>query len=919
MKKKRFLRLIGISFLLFVQFSVQSVSQDKVKSQARVTKKTSKRTSPSENFIERWRRKKEDPKSKGVLLRFHSWPSKKQARAIINRLRRSGLKRTKTIERFKVWVFDWEVSTPDELKKSDKKFVLKPAEEATAVCERLPELSILKYCESDTLLYPASTDNQTEAGAGCMNEECLRGSGSQELSDLSHVINRSNEKEESCELVSSKHKLMDSTLSDYWAQELIGSDLLREELEKIPHPEKKNYIAVFDSRQGNDVQNDMNSHAVIVRNLISNEGTHAVLPELNDKISIFETFSNSAYLATADLLIRDEVPAFINNSMTWGNKLGIYEAFESMSPPAIIVTASGNNFPVPLGKMKDRASKGFNIITVGSLSPGGFVSDFSQSGEEVHILAPSDDYITSAKADGSYMQFGGTSGASPLVTGSLASFEWLSGYHPTAEEAKLLLEKTALPTLHIHEEPQTNGAGLLNAYKLGMMGKRLKEKCQDKDSSCFHEEIKKEENYVFEVDEENLESNIAITFSSCSRGRYSNSAPRIGCEDKQRVLRELRRAILLVPERRDLWETLSCIYKSEGFSQNGKVVDRIALSLGSREEIFSELNTLGITTGIRLVRGLKGEEGFQFLRDLLKSRGKSDIIKIEVALAAGDLGGAEGFQLLQTLSEDESASVRQGVVSAAGDLGGAEGFQLLQTLSEDESAAVRQGMASAAVNLGGAEGFQLLQTLSEGADDYVRMQVAKVAGSIGGPKGAQLLQTLSEDANDYVRRAVGNAAGSMGGLEGIQLLKQLSEDVSDYVRRGVGNAAGSIGGPEGMKLLEDFSEDTDADIRRGVAKVVAHMDGSEGVQLLKQLSKDENEYVREWVAFGAGRMGGLEGVGLLETLSKDENADVREWVVIGAGDIGGAEGMRLLEALSKDEVENIREKANKQLERLRPE
>ena len=61
-------------------------------------------------------------------------------------------------------------------------------------------------------------------------------------------------------------------------------------------------------------------------------------------------------------------------------------------------------------------------------------------------MAPGDYYLTSVDGDGNYRQFGGTSGATPLVTGSLAGFEWLSGYHPTAEEAKILLEKTAILT-----------------------------------------------------------------------------------------------------------------------------------------------------------------------------------------------------------------------------------------------------------------------------------------------------------------------------------------------------------------------------------------------------------------------------------------------------------------------------------------
>ena len=83
------------------------------------------------------------------------------------------------------------------------------------------------------------------------------------------------------------------------------------------------------------------------------------------------------------------------------------------------------------------------------------------------------------------------------MTGGLAGFEWLSGYHPTPEEAKFLLEQTAVPTIHsVFEDPKKNGKGMLNAYKLGIVAQRLKDKCNN-NHQCFKEEIKKSENYQF--------------------------------------------------------------------------------------------------------------------------------------------------------------------------------------------------------------------------------------------------------------------------------------------------------------------------------------------------------------------------------------------------------------------------------------
>ena len=212
------------------------------------------------------------------------------------------------------------------------------------------------------------------------------------------------------------------------------------------------------------------------------------------------------------------LPSFINVSLVWhGSSFG--KAFKSLSPPSIIVTAAGNDYPDPIRPEKVQTSKE-GAIVVGSMAPDGSRSNFSNTHKEVHISAPSDYYITSASdKKGTYTKFSGTSGATPLVTGSLSGFEWLAGYHPTAEEAKLLLAKTAIPTLSSNENPRTSGVGMVNAYKLGMVGKRLKATCGS-NISCFKEMI--------------------------------------------------RKAALLNPSNKELWRSVACIYDSSDFTENAK-------------------------------------------------------------------------------------------------------------------------------------------------------------------------------------------------------------------------------------------------------------------------------------------------------------------------------------------------------------
>ena len=764
-------------------------------------------------------REREEPKARGVILKFHRWPNSKKRRLIFKQLGKAGLKKTETIKSFKVWLFEWPKG-------------LRPVKKALEACENLPKMSILDYCEPDVLLpvnvhnwrdiktfqnerqwfFPEDVHSWRDVRASGTNLKNTFLSlfeiktvfadlkakfvlkalsklkiffsgykvfppflalGDKQTKDSSNIKTEaefcfdcpSSEKNrleslplnvKSCGLVPHSHNLMEGKLSDYWAQELIGSDLLREELKKTPAPRKRNWISVFDFPIG--------KHNIMVKNLISDDGAHAVLPELREgKVRLFETGFLWHYVQAASI-VKADPPSFINNSMGWGGEeydRNIYEAFQSLSPPSVLVVAASNDYPIKLERRKSQASKDFHAVVVGSLSPRGFVSTPFQEGEEVHILVPSDDYITSA-VSGRYKKFGGTSGATPLVTGSLAGFEWLSGYHPSGEEAKHLLEKTAIPTVHSHEQPQKNGVGMLNSYQLGMLAKRLKRKC-GKSSSCFKEEIKKEENYHFNVGE-GLHEDVDRAFPACSLEEgQREERQRASCEEKGWVFKKLRQAVLLSPEKRELWEALSCIYREGGFSVNAEGLDRIALSLGSRKELMAGLKKLA-------------EDGDWNVRG-------------HVARVVEKIGGREGFQLLKQLVEDEDRDVRIQVVYVAGEMGGTEGVQLLNQLVEDE-------------------------------DRDVRFQVAYAAGEMGGTEGVQLLNQLVEDEDRDVRFQVAYAAGEIGGMEGIQLLKQLAKDKDRNVRAQVAHTVGEMGGTEGTVILEKLSKDPDPDIQKIVNRIL---------------------------------------------------------------------------------------------------
>ena len=313
----------------------------------------------------------------------------------------------------------------------------------------------------------------------------------------------------------------------------------------------------------------------------------AILPEEQEIISSEDSYSQCK---------SNTLPSFINVSTTWGsqeNMAGL-SAFQALSPPSVIVTSAGsaaNSVPprYNVDPNKERGSKEFGAILVGSIDPYGNRSYFSQQGEEVAIVAPSNYQLSSADREGNYKKFSGTSGAAALVTGSLAGFSQLAGYQPTAEESKILLEKTAIPLRTSNADPRMNGAGMVNAYKLGMVGKRIKEECGD-DIYCFKNKIREASTYEFPEDEGLFEA-VEEAFPECSADKClerSNS-----CTDKEVVFKRLRKAAFLNPSsNKEMWRYLSCIYASSGFPDNARGMRNIynALLGASPAETIAERN-----------------------------------------------------------------------------------------------------------------------------------------------------------------------------------------------------------------------------------------------------------------------------------------------------------------------------------------
>ena len=846
-------------------------------------------------------REKQELRARGVVVRFHRWPGMKQRKKVAEILRSQGLKRTRSIKDFKAQLFEW------------KEGGLKPSGQAERSCVRIRGLSYVRRCSPDHLLPVNASTDFPRQGRGTLPDghmkqdkqsrteadfvEC-KDCKNQGLKSIAEPLQEA-VSVKTCGLIPAKQKLMDGKLSDYWAQELTGSDLLREELKKTDPPNIENWIAVFDTRDEN--------HNIHVSNLISDDGAHAVLPELTDRknplidnvdmsseskpsyekkykstLALYETSHPGDYLFG----FKKRAPHYINNSMDWVGSEDISEVFEKLSSakisPSVVVVAAGNDFPKRLGDMQKQASRDFDVILVGSFSPKGFVSWFSQSGNEVSVLAPSDQWITSAGKQGEYEMFGGTSGAAPLVTGSLAGFEWLSGYHPTAQEAKILLEKTALPTVHSHEKPRINGAGLLNSYKLGEVAKRLKKKCSGRSASCFKEEIRKDENYQFSEDKD-LKEELSKVFPSCGFGKEEVLSKVSNCEEKKEMFNRLRRSVLLSP-RPELLRSLSCIYKGAGFSQNAKTLESLRWALGSEKELRAKLKMRAREE--RKTREIRDET----LRLMLSMGGfEEEWTLSELKRGLKMAGGLEekGLPLLERGFDSGDPELQKPALELAGRIG-EKGLPLLERGFDSGDPELQKPALELAGRIG-EKGLPLLERGFDSGDPELQKLALELAGRIG-EKGLPLLERGFDSGNPELQKPALESAGRIG-EKGLPLLERGFDSGDPEVQKTALELAGRIG-EKGLPLLERGFDSGDPELQE-IALYEASIMREKGLPLLERGFDSGDPELQKPALESAGRIG-EKGLPLLERGFDSGNPILQKTALYSAGRIG-EKGLSLLE------------------------
>lgn len=297
-----------------------------------------------------------------------------------------------------------------------------------------------------------------------------------------------------CQIVSdTPYQTLKSGLTPLWAQEYIGADLAKELIGEIPSPyrtrvgnfdggySQRDVLGAYEASAFNFFQNPTGGtsyidHGTKTANIINSSpfgvGQNTVLSHLYDIQDYpFVNVTNKFLENPGDILNLEIHTLCVLNFQgicaISGRKYGGLEAIKSslrkLSTKTIVVAAAGN-FSATYNRLVN-----WPMITVASIQPNGDISTFSNRSPDITILAPSDNYLHSYGLNGD-PKFGGTSGAAPLVSGSIANVISLLG--PTNIQNILqLLQKTAIPLPINRTEPLINGYGMVNAYKLVRLAK----------------------------------------------------------------------------------------------------------------------------------------------------------------------------------------------------------------------------------------------------------------------------------------------------------------------------------------------------------------------------------------------------------------------------------------------------------------
>jgi len=377
-----------------------------------------------------------------------------------------------------------------------------------------------------------------------------------------------------CKLIDTGVKNRHPGLSPFWAQEYTGADLARKLLGEQNYDQNipSDLIHILDSSYVN--------HQEYVQNLIYGPKPSAVIPTKvgsNDLSRVTLDERQNEYISSYVKYFQDLIkfPSIINNSMSWEDSEIILDIVKRLAEKNVIFVTSAGNDGQQIENKKVIASRNYEVLVVASSTPWGTNSTSSNFGEEVAISAPSNNEIISYNDKGKRTDFGGTSGATPQVSGALAAFELVSQYHPSAAEFKKLLTQTAIKTVNSYDQPQRFGPGILNTYKIVRLAFRLKENCNvyssdvSKYQNCIKGYLSSSKFYGFDSESADESKKVlGACFDVTHSGKYS-------CQEKKVHFQQIMQQAFLNPQRSDLWKGIACVYRKEGFEINAQYFENL--------------------------------------------------------------------------------------------------------------------------------------------------------------------------------------------------------------------------------------------------------------------------------------------------------------------------------------------------------
>ena len=384
--------------------------------------------------------------------------------------------------------------------------------------------------------------------------------------------------------------------------------------------------------------------------------------------------------------------------------------------------------------------------------------------------------------------------------------------------------------MHSHEEPQINGAGLLNAYKLGAVAQRLKEKCKGKSLFCFKEGILKEENYHFDLEklDKDLKPDLNRVFPSCFGEERSSSFLEVSnCNEKREVFQRLRKAIFLEPSgSKELLKSLSCIYKEGGFLQNAEALDKLALALGSKEEARASVKKIA-----KKEKKEKGKISNRTIRLMLGMGGfeeEFNLFKEKRAVRMAGAMGKSGLRLINRAFDTDDPELQQTAVIAAGKMG-EPGLPIVKEAFSTNEYGLKKAAVVAAGNLGEL-GLPIIEEALNGDDPEFQEGAVMVASRMGETGVPIVERALRSGSLSLEKKTVGIA--SKMGEPGVSILEEAFDSVDYFVQLEIMGAVNRLGEPA-LPLAKKAFDSNDLNLQSLAMSAASNM-GEPGLPILEK-------------------------------------------------------------------------------------